>query len=449
MEEFKIFVVEDDPWYSNFLKHLLSANPEFRVECFMSGNDCLSNMYKNPGIITVDYNIPDMTGHDLLKKILKTNPETGVIIISGQEDITVAIDLLKDGAFDYIVKDENTRNRLWKSIHMLKQNLHLKSENEKLKIEVGKKYTFSDEIIGSSSGMLETFRLASKAASSQITVSITGETGTGKEMIAKSIHYNSARSKMPFIGINVSAVPKELIESEFFGHEKGAFSGAHARKPGVFENASKGTLFLDEIAEMDMGMQTKLLRVLQEREVMRVGGSQLIPIDVRLITATHKNLAAEVDKGTFRADLYYRLMGLKINLVPLRERGNDIMVLAKHFADAYCKENTYPKVVFTKDAVDKLMNYPYPGNVRELKAIVELAIILTDNDKISAEHLSFSGTTTDTFYKEDETSLDHHIRKIISQYLSKYDNNLMLVAKKLEISRSTIYRYIKNFDINT
>ena len=294
MEGIKIFVVEDDPWYSNFLKHLLSANPEFRVECFLSGKECLSNLYRNPTIITVDYSIPDMTGADLLKKILKTNPEIGVIMISGQEDITVAIDLLKDGAFDYIVKDENTRNRLWKSVNMLLQNIRLKQENEKLRVEVGKKYTFSSEIIGTSEGMLETFRLAAKAAASQITVTISGETGTGKEMIAKSIHYNSNRNKYPFVGINVSAVPKELIESAFFGHEKGAFTGAHARKPGVFETAAKGTLFLDEIAEMDLSMQTKLLRVLQERELSRVGGTQVMQLRRELRAATVTGRALEM-----------------------------------------------------------------------------------------------------------------------------------------------------------
>jgi len=443
MDGIKIFIVEDDPWYAELLKYHLSLNPDYEVELFVSGKECLDNLYKKPSIITVDYSLPDMNGKDLLKKILKHNPLISVIIISGQKDINTAIELIKEGAHDYIVKDEGTRDSLWNSIRMLQENLKLRTENEKLKEEIGKKYDFSDSIIGNSPEIRETFKLLERAAGSQITVTINGETGTGKELVAKAIHYHSDRKKQAFIAINVGAIPGELIESELFGYEKGAFTGAYTRKIGLFEEAHKGTIFLDEIAEMDLNMQTKLLRVLQEREIKRLGGNELIKIDVRVICASHKNLATEVKLGKFRSDLFYRLMGLQIQLAPLRARGNDIMMIAKHFADSFCKENDKPKVTFTEDAVKKLMKYPFPGNVRELKAVVELAIVLSDHEKIGPEEISFVAVDEFQEFLAEETTLDNYILKIVHYYLQQNQDNIMTVAKKLGISRATVYRYIQ------
>ena len=447
MNGLKIFIVEDDAWYADFLKYQLSFEPAYEVEIFPSGKECLNNLYKKPSVITVDYSLPDMKGTELLKKILAHNPEIAVIIISGQKDITTAIELLKEGAFDYIDKDEGTRDRLWNSIRLLRKNLRLQNENERLKEEVGKKYDFSNVIIGNSPEIRSTFKLLEKAAGSQITVSITGETGTGKELVAKAIHYHSDRSKNPFIAINVSAIPNELIESELFGYEKGAFTGANTRKIGMLEEANKGTVFLDEIAEMDLNTQTKLLRVLQEREIKRLGGNTNIKIDIRLITATHKNLAKEVKLGTFRSDLYDRLMGLQIQLAPLRERGSDIVLLVKHFAETYCKENNLKKVQFTEEALKKLLKYPFPGNVRELKAIVELAIILSDSEKITEESITFNPADEFQEFLSEETTLDNYILKIIKHYLQNNNDNIMVVARKLGISRATIYRYIKNYNL--
>jgi two-component system, NtrC family, response regulator AtoC len=447
MEQFKIFIVEDDPWYADILKYHLSHNPDFEVEIFSTGKDCLSNLYKRPAIITVDFSLPDMTGKELLEKIHKHTPGIAVVIVSGQEDITTAVELLKVGAFDYIVKNEDTRNRLWNSIRLFKENFSLRLENEKLREEVGKKYDFSNIIIGTSKGIRETFRLMEKAASSNITVSITGETGTGKELVAKAIHYHSERKKNQFVAVNMGAIPRDLMESELFGYEKGAFTGAVTRKSGLFEDAQKGTIFLDEIAEMDLNMQTKFLRVLQEREVKRLGSNQLIKIDVRVITATHKNLVDEVKKGTFRADLFYRLMGLPIHLVPLRERGNDIIILARHFANEYAKENKQKKVDFSEEALQKLRSYTYPGNVRELKAVIELAIILSDNFVIEAKHISFNPVDTQEEFNSTELPLNEQILMIVKNNLLKYNSNPTIVAKKLGISRATVYRYIKEIDI--
>ena len=443
MERFSVFVVEDDPWYADILQYHISLNPLYEVTCFPSGKECIAALYKKPAIITVDYSLPDMQGKELLARILAVNPETAVIIISGQKDITTAIELLKQGAYDYIVKDENTRDHLWNSMRLLQETIRLRIENERLHDEVEKKFSYSGSIIGNSPGIRDAFKLIDKAASSQITVSIVGETGTGKELAAKAIHYNSERKKSPFTVVNFSAIPRDLMESELFGYEKGAFTGANSRKTGMFEEAHKGTIFLDEIAEMDMNMQTKLLRVLQEKEIKRVGGNQVVKIDVRIITATHKNLANEVQAGNFRADLYYRLMGLQIVLVPLRDRGNDILLLARHFADSFCRENNRKRSVFGEEALKKLMSYSYPGNVRELKAVVELAIVLSSDEVIHAADITFNPARGTSGFMEEENTLDGHILKIINHYQQQYKGNLAAVAKKLNISRATVYRYLK------
>ena len=447
MDLFRIFIVEDDPMYARMLEHNLSRNPDYEVESFATGGECLKNLHKRPSVVTIDYNLPDMMGSELMKKVLRFNPDIAVIIISGQNDISTAIGLLREGAFDYIVKDEETHDRLWNSLRLLKEISRLKVENERLAEEIGTKYDFADTIIGSSSGIRQAYTLVEKASNSMINVAITGETGTGKELIAKAIHYHSDRKKHPFIAINVGAIPRDLVESELFGYEKGAFTGALSRKAGVFEEAYKGTLFLDEIGEMDLNIQTRFLRVLQEKEVRRLGGNAVIKTDVRIITATHKNLAEEVNKGNFRADLYYRLMGLPIHLVPLRERGNDIMVLANYFADAFCKENKRQKVCFTQEAARKLLQYHYPGNVRELKAIVELAIIMSEGNSIEDVHISFNPIDKPEDLFSDDMTLESFTVKIIRHYLVKFNNNPTQVAQQLGIGRATVYRFIKNHNL--
>ncbi len=447
MNSFKIFVVEDDTWYSDLLKYHLSLNPDFEVETFSNGRDCVKNLFKSPDLITVDYSLPDMTGKELLGKILKHTPGIAVVIISGQEDITTAVELLKEGAFDYIVKNEDTRNRLWNSIRLFRENQSLRLENEMLREEVGKKYDFSKVIIGTSAGLRQTFSFMEKAAASQITVSITGETGTGKELVAKAIHYHSDRKKFPFVAVNIGAIPKDLVESELFGYEKGAFTGAVNRKAGVFEDAQKGTIFLDEIAEMDLSIQSKFLRVLQEREVKRLGGSQLIKIDVRVITATHKNLADEVKNGNFRADLFYRLMGLPIHLSPLRERGNDIIILARHFADEFSRESKQKKIDFSEEAITKLKKYSFPGNIRELRAVIELAMILCENNRIDAHHISFNPVGSFDEINSETMTLEEQILKIVRDSLQKNNGNPTIVSKKLGISRATVYRYMKALNL--
>lgn len=443
-EQLNIYILEDDSWYSKFLEHQLSLNPDHRVTIF---NDSISflNTLKidQPDVITLDYNLPDTNGSALLKEIKKLSTKSRVIIISGQEDVETAINLIKEGAYDYIVKNDDTKNRILNIIQHIKENVSLEIELDILRAEVKEKYDFEKNIIGNSNSIKEIFSLMAKAANTKINVSISGETGTGKELVAKSIHFNSERNKNPFVAVNVSAIPQDLIESELFGHEKGAFTGAHTNRIGKFEEANGGTIFLDEIAEFNLNLQSKLLRVLQEREITRIGSNQIIPIDVRVITATHKNLTDEVRKGNFREDLYYRLIGLPIILPPLRDRDNDILIIAKYLISTFCKENKIKLKSFSKEAKEKLIRHHYPGNVRELKAVIELAVVMSEGDIINPEDIRFNNITNTDDILKTEMTLDEYTNKIIQFYLDKYHYNVIQVAKKLAIGKSTIYRLIQ------
>ncbi|MCG8385052.1 MAG: sigma-54 dependent transcriptional regulator [Cytophagales bacterium] len=442
----KIFVVEDDPAYTKFLEYVLSLNPDFEVSVFGTGKECLENLYKEPAIITLDYTLPDLPGEKVLIEIQKYNPACQVIIISAQEKIGTAVELLKLGAYDYIIKDEETKDRLLNTVNNARKNLSLVKEIDHLKQEISEKYEFDNSIIGSSVALKKVFNLLEKAVKTNITVSVTGETGTGKELVAKAIHYNSTRKKKPFVAVNITAIPTELMESELFGHEKGSFTGANTRRIGKFEEAEGGTIFLDEIGEMDLNLQAKLLRVLQERELTRVGGNEIIKLDIRLIVATHRDLAEEVKNGSFREDLYYRLLGLPVHLPPLRDRDKDIIVLAKYFLKEFSKENGLPELVLGVEAQEKLMTYPFPGNVRELKSIIELAAVMANGHEVMSEDINFNSISKETNFLFEEMSLRDYTFKIIRYFLDKYDNNVLKVADKLDIGKSTIYRYLKEME---
>ena len=442
-DNFSVFVVEDDEFYSEVLEYHLSLNPDITVTKFTNAKEFLKNLDKNPDAVTLDYSLPDMSGEDVLKKIKEYNSEIPVVMVSGQEDIKTAITLLKDGAYDYIVKDEDTKDRIWNAIKNIREKEGLKKEISELKQQVKKKYNFTTSIIGNSPSMKKIFAMIEKAVSSNITVSITGETGTGKEIVAKSIHYNSTRAKKPFVAVNITAVPSELIESELFGHEKGSFTGANARRIGKFEESGEGTIFLDEIGEMDINMQSKLLRVLQERELTRVGGNGTVKINCRIISATHKDLAEEVRKGNFREDLYYRLLGLPVTLPPLRERGNDTLLLAKHFIDEYAEENDMGILKLSSKAQNKLFKYSWPGNIRELKAVVELCCVMTDSDLIEEEHITFNSTGSIDTLLQNEMTLEEYKNRIVKHFLDKYNSDVVNVAKRLDIGKSTIYRMLQ------
>lgn len=442
-QPFKIFIVEDDDWYGEVLEYLLKLNPEYEVIRFSSGKDCLANLHQNPSVVTLDYSLQDMNGAMVMSKIHEAAPGLPVVMISAQEDVSTAVNLLREGAYDYIVKDEDAKDRLWNAVKNIREKADLKTELEVLRTEIGTKYDFAN-LIGTSPPIKKVKQLMEKAVQTKITVSITGETGTGKEVVAKGLHYNSDRRKKSFIAVNVAAIPSELIESELFGYEKGAFTGADSTRLGKFEEADGGTLFLDEIGEMDPAMQSKLLRVLQEKEVTRIGSSKTRKVDVRLVVATHKTLADEVEKGNFREDLYYRLLGLPIELPPLRNRGNDILMLARHFVDSFAQENKLGKVEISEEAREKLLKYTFPGNVRELKALMELACVMCNGNHIQDSDITFTSTRGISRLLIEEQSLKEYTNGIIKHYLEKYNNNVLLVAKKLDIGKSTIYRMLKD-----
>jgi DNA-binding NtrC family response regulator len=448
MEFFKIFIVEDDPWYGEILEYHLSLNPDYEITRFTSGKELLDNLHLNPDMITIDLSLPDYKGEELYEKIKTYNEQLPVIVISGQEEIAVAVKLLKNGVVDYLTKDENAKDQLWNAVIKIRETRKLKKEVEHLKKELEHKFSFDKTIKGQSPAIQKIFDLLDKASKTNINVSITGETGTGKEVVAKAIHYNSERKKKPFVAVNMAAIPKELIESELFGHEKGAFTGAVTRRAGKFEEANTGTIFLDEIAELDLSLQSKLLRVLQERELVRIGGTENVKLDIRLIIATHKNLAEEVKKGNFREDLYYRIMGLSVELPPLRERGNDILVLAKYFADEFAGENNMGNITITQDAQDKLMRYTYPGNVRELKAIIELAAVMCNDNEITACDINYSTIKEDENLMAEERTLRQYTCKIVKYYLQKYEDDVITIAEKLDIGKSTIYKMIQSGELN-
>ncbi|WP_372946844.1 sigma-54-dependent transcriptional regulator [Mariniphaga sp.] len=440
---FRIFVVEDDEWYNRLLVHNLSLNPDYDIESFTTGKECLDNLHKAPDLITLDYRLPDIKGLEMLKKIKAENEDIQVILISEQSEIEVVVELLKFGAYDYIVKSNDIRERLLNTVQNIRKGERLKREVISLRSEVKKKYSYQNTIVGNSAAIQEIYSSIEKATRTGISVTITGETGTGKELVAKAIHYNSSRSDKPLVAVNVAAIPHDLLESELFGFEKGAFTGANYRRIGRFEEAHGGTLFLDEIAELDIALQAKLLRALQEKEIVRIGSNKPVKTDCRIIVATHQNLQELVLKKTFRQDLYYRLYGLHIELPPLRNRGNDVILLAKHFMNGFCEENGIPAKTLSKSAVDKLLAYSFPGNIRELKSVMELAITLAENDEITNEHIVLENEALMPDITDQEMTLKEYNLRILKKYLEKYNNNTSLVAEKLGIGVATVYRMMK------
>jgi len=440
---FKIFVVEDNEWYNRLLVHTLSLDPDYEIKSFFTGKDFLNSLFESPDIITLDYRLPDFTGLELLERIREQNNDVQVILISEQEDINTVVSLLKMGAYDYISKSDDIKDRLINTVRNIRNGIGLKREISTLRREVQKKYSFREIILGESQAIKAVYDLIDKALSTNITVIISGETGTGKELVAKAIHYNSKRKDKSFVTVNVAAIPSELIESELFGHEKGAFTGAAFRRIGRFEEADGGTLFLDEIGEMELSLQAKLLRVLQEKEIVRIGSNKPIKTDCRIVVATNKNLKEEVKKGKFREDLYYRLLGLPIDLPPLRDRANDILILSHHFIRKFCDENSIELKKLSEQSKKKLMSYPFPGNVRELKSVIELAVTLSENELIEPADLVLDSDEPLSDIINDNLTLREYQIKIIKTTLKKNNDDIKLAADKLDIGISTIYRILK------
>ncbi len=447
-QNFNIVVVEDNSWYNKLLVYTLKLNPDYNVVSFTSGKELLDNLNNDIDLITLDYRLEDYDGSQLLIKIRDFNPDIKVIVISEQSEITVAVQLLKDGAYDYLVKSDDIRERLLNTTQNALNVKNLERKIETLQNEVTQKYEFSNSIIGNSDTVKRVHQLVGKAVTNNITVIVTGETGTGKEVVSKAIHYNSVRSKEPFVAINMAAIPADLLESELFGHEKGAFTGAHARRIGKFEEAGKGTLFLDEIGEMEMSFQAKLLRALQEREFNRVGSNEMVKIESRIIVATNRDLLHEVREGKFREDLYYRLFGLQIHLPPLRERDKDAILLSRFFIKNFCKDNGMEDKELSDAAKDKILKYSWPGNIRELKSVVELSVIMANGNVIEAEDVTVQPQQFLQDLMLTERSMRDYEIEIVKYYMRRFNNNTKMVADHLKIGQTTVYRILKEAEIN-
>lgn len=385
----KIFIVEDNEVYATLLQHTLESEDKYDIHLIKSADELFKKIHLNPDIVTIDYNLPDRNGLDVLKEVKNYNKDIQAIILSGQERVDVVVECYNHGASSYIIKNDNTIVELTKTVENLSKNVNLRKEVDYLREQIIDRNKYN-KIIGDSPAVLKVLRLIQKVEKTNMLALITGESGTGKELAAASIHYNSPRAKMAYVLVNMAAIPEDLIESELFGHEKGAFTGADSKRIGKFEEANGGTIFLDEIGEMNMHLQTKLLRVLQENKIMRLGSNKEIQLDVRVIAATNKNLAQRVKDGKMREDLYYRLQGFLIHLPPLRERENDTIMLAKHFLKEFCDRNKLPQKTFSPQAIQKITTHTWPGNIRELKALVERTVLICDDDIITPDDMIFS-----------------------------------------------------------
>jgi two-component system response regulator PilR (NtrC family) len=385
MIEDKILVVDDEQSMREFLDIMLKKEG-YKVSLASNGEEVLKYIGKDIfDLVLLDIRMPKMDGITVLRKIKSTSPETVVIMITAYDSSDTAIKAMKEGAYDYIPKPFKI-DEIKLIIKNALEKKHLQKENILLKQVVRDRYVF-ENIIGQSPKMLALYDLLEKVAPTKTNVLITGESGTGKELVAKAIHFNSPRKEKPFVTLNCGAIPEALIESELFGHMKGAFTDAIATKKGLFEVADEGTIFLDEISELPLMMQVKLLRVLQNREFKRVGGTEDIHVDVRIIAATNKDLEKAVKEKRFREDLYYRLNVIQIKLPSLRERREDIPVLAAHFLKRYSEELNKNISGISPEALHLFLNYEYPGNVRELQNIIERAVALGTDQELTAHNL--------------------------------------------------------------
>jgi Nif-specific regulatory protein len=383
--KFQVLIVDDEQVQREMLEGFL-AKQGYGVETAGSGAQALDR-YKRSSfdLVLTDLRMPGMDGIQLLKELKRFNPEVMVVVLTAFGTVGTAVAAMKEGAYDYLTKPIDL-DELLLLVQRAERELGLSRENRDLRDQLREKFKV-DFIISASRGMEEALNLVKRAAPSSATVLILGESGTGKELIARAIHYSSPRADRPLVKVNCAALPENLLESELFGHEKGAFTGAVTRRVGRFEQADQGTIFLDEIGDLSPSLQSKLLRVLQEKEFERVGSGQTLKVDVRVVAATNRNLEEAIQKGTFREDLYYRLNVVTVFLPPLRERKEDIPPLIEHFLKKYSRENQKSIVSLSKEARDLLLNYNYPGNVRELENIVERTVVLSRGDTIMTQDL--------------------------------------------------------------
>lgn len=456
MSQGSLVVVDDDPEMRSMVTDHLKMQG-YQVRDFGSSLEAVK--YLSSGgldalgteLMLTDLKMPELDGLDLLQQVRRLPNQFPVIIMTAFATVDTAIEGLRRGAFDYLTKPFKL-HELSLTVERALNYFRLKVQNQVLTAEVRKNWS-SHNIIGKSPAMQDVFDLIDRVGPASTSVLITGESGTGKEIIARALHNRSPRAKRPFIAINCTAIPDTLMESELFGHLKGSFTGAQTDKKGLFEEADGGTLFLDEIGDMDISLQAKLLRVLQERTIKPVGGNQSKPIDVRVLAATHKDLKKSIGNGGFREDLYYRLSVIPIVLPPLRHRPEDIPLLAHHFLRKYSAMNNGKVVSFTQDALRKLMSFSWPGNVRELENMIERLVVLSRSTEIDAPEIPQADqTTSEQFFGQatsDSPTLEDLEKRYIQLVLEKTGGKKEKAAQILGINRRTLYRKEKDYGFAT
>ncbi len=453
----RILVIDDEPDVLNIIVEILRT----------AGYDVVSAPNGEAGIKALDSNffdlvftdlmMPGIGGMDVLQHAVTRSPKTLCIILTGYGTIESSVDAIKNGAFDYITKPI-TSKALLITVEKALNFQSLKEENSRLKKELQKKYRFKN-IVGTSKAMGKVFDLIEKVADTDGTVLISGASGTGKELIASAIHYNSSRGDKPMVVINCGAIPEELLESELFGHEKGAFTGAYKNRTGRFEMANGGTFFLDEIGEMSPSLQVKLLRVLQEQKFEKVGGTKTIHVDVRIIAATNKNLTISINKGKFREDLYYRLNVIPIKVPPLKQRKSDIPLLIDYFMKKFRSEKQNLIKEFSNEALEDMMGFDWPGNVREVENVIKRLTILCDNEIVQVDDLpEHIQRKTRSLQPDEEDVLDKDLN--LNEAVKDYEKRLILdaleksnwvktkAAKLLNINRTTLVEKIKKQNLD-
>ncbi|MDX6911975.1 acetoacetate metabolism transcriptional regulator AtoC [Hafnia paralvei] len=459
----RILIVDDEKNVLRMLNTVFSQEGN-QVFCADNGQDALAIFeQERPDVVLMDIRMPTMNGLEALQRMREKWLDTPIILMTAYAAVETAVEALRLGAFDYVIKPFEL-DELKLLINRALQLRNMKQEINILHRELSDSY-HCDKILTNNPKMMELCRTIAKVAQSHANVLVTGESGTGKELIAKAIHYNSPRSKQPFIKVNCGALPESLLESELFGHEKGAFTGAQMQRQGLFERAHQGTLLLDEIGEMPLNLQVKLLRVLQEQEFERVGGSQTIKIDVRIVAATNRDLSDMIEQGEFRRDLYYRLNVMHLYSLPLRERPEDILLLARYFLQKFSAENNKDIIGFDVSAIRMLENYPWLGNVRELANAVEHAVIMSTGYMIFVDDLPIGfqqEMIQDTAVVENnpkmteqldkpiklKESLKQYEKEIIERVLAIYQGNRIDTAKALGISRRALMYKLQEYSIN-
>jgi two-component system response regulator HydG len=450
-----ILITDDDLAHRVMLKKLLGGWG-YNVAEADDGSVAVEAVKKKSfDLILMDIRMMNMSGIEALEQIKRINPSIPVIIMTAYASVETAVKALKKGAYDYLTKPLDF-DELQMAIVRATEHSRLKKENEYLKERLGEKFD-RQSIIGRSAAMTRLLEVVEQVAATQATVLITGESGTGKEIIANAIHFNSNRKNAPFVKINCAAMTETLLESELFGHEKGAFTGADRRREGKFVQADGGSIFLDEVSEMSPAMQVKLLRVLQERELTRVGGQEVIKIDVRVIAASNKDLRKEVREGHFREDLFYRLNVVTLDVPPLRERPEDIPIMAQSFLKTFAQRNEKTTKGLTPGAMQKLVRYSWPGNVRELMNTVERAVVLSRTEMVDEDELIFtmadqtacpddsSGTSNRHIADDGNLSLEEVEKQKILESLEACGGNKSEAARRLRITRKTLRKKLEKY----